>query len=324
MSQPNRKLSILITGATGCAGSHLSELALSRGAHVHGFALSGNFVRGSSGRLGDIRYQAAIDAAVAETEPDWVFHLAALIPGAKPDASGPDFFRTNVVGTYLLLDAVRRLASKARVLVAISSAVYGQPSDHNQAITEDFPLHAQSMYAAVKTGQDLLAAQFYAEHGLHTIRGRTFNQTGPREPATLVCATLAREIALIEARRQNPVLRAMTFATSRDFTDVRDVVEGYWAAVECGSAGQAYNICSGRLRSIRQIAEILVGFSTVRGIQLEEVGPPPGPGAILEQTGDASRLHACSGWRPRIPLERSLRDLLDEWRRRVRAETGQS
>jgi len=322
MSLASKKLSILITGATGCAGTHLSELAISRGARVCGFALSGNFVRGSSGRFEDVRHLAAIEAAVAETEPDWVFHLAALIPGAQPDALGEDFISTNVTGTYFVLDAVRRLAPKARVLVAISSAVYGQPSDHNQPITEDFPLQSQSMYAMAKTGQDFLAAQFYVEHGLHTIRGRTFNQTGPREPAALVCATLARQIALIEAGRQAPVLRVITLATRRDFTDVRDVVEGYWAALEYGLAGQAYNICSGRSRSIRQIAEILVGLSTVRGIRMVETGPPPGPGAILEQAGDASRLRACSGWRPRIPLEQSLRDLLDEWRARVRAEAG--
>lgn len=323
MNLSSNKLNILITGATGCAGTHLSELALSRGANVFGFALSGSFVAGVSGRLGDVRHKACVESVVSETQPDWVFHLAARIPGALPDVPNEAFLSINVTGTYFVLESVRRFAPGARVMVAISSAIYGQPDDPQKPITEDSPLHSQSMYATAKTGQDLLAAQFYAEQGLHTIRGRTFNQTGPREPANLVCATLARQIARIEVGRQEPVLRAITLVTCRDFTDVRDVVEGYWAALAHGTAGQAYNICSGKSKSIRQIAEILVGLSTVRGIQMIETGPPPGPGAILDQVGDASRLQACSGWRPRIPLEQSLRDLLEEWRARVRAEVDQ-
>lgn len=320
MSQSSERLRVLITGATGCAGTHLSELALVRGARVFGFGLSGSFAAGITGCLGDLTQPGVIDAVVAESKPDWVFHLAALIPGALPGATHEAFIRINVTGTSYVLEAVRRIAPGARVLVAISSAIYGQPDDPSRPITEDFPLHSQSIYATVKMGQDMLAAQFYAEHGLHTIRGRTFNSTGPREPANLVCATLARQIARIEAGQQEPVLRAITLSTRRDFTDVRDVVEGYWAALKHGAAGQAYNICSGQSESIRQIAEILIGLSTVRGIQVVESGPPPGPGAILEQVGDSSRLRACSGWKPCIPLEQSLRELLEEWRVRVRAE----
>ena len=313
------RLRILITGATGCAGSHLSELALSRGAQVYGLAHAGSFVDGVSGRRIDLLDRAAIENYLRDTQPDWIFHLAALIPGALTDPSPDLYINVNITGAYYLLDAVRRITPRARVLIASSSAVYGQPAQLDRPVTENAPLQPQSLYATTKAAQDMLAAQFFTEYGLHTVRGRTFNQTGPREPANLVCATIARQVARIEAGLQEPVVRTVTLLPRRDFTDVRDVVAGYWAALEFGETGQAYNICSGHSTSIRKVAEILIGLSRVRG-QVVESDPIPGPRAILNQIGDASKLRACSGWQPRISLEESLRDLLDEWRALMRAE----
>jgi GDP-4-dehydro-6-deoxy-D-mannose reductase len=306
---------ILITGATGCAGTHLSELALAQPAQVFGLAHAGSFTAGVSGQRLDLTDRAAVDEYVAALRPDLVFHLAAIIPGV---AVPPErLIAVNVTGTYYLLEALRRFAPDARVLVAGSSAVYGRPAQLERPITEDAPLQPQSLYATTKAAQDMLAAQFFTEHGLHTVRGRTFNQTGPREPANLVCATLAQQVARIEAGLQAPVVRAVTLLPRRDFTDVRDVVAGYWAALEWGAAGEAYNICSGRSVAIAQVADILIGLSTAHPIEIVESDPLPGPRAILDQIGDATRLQACSGWQPRIPLEHSLSDLLDEWRARV-------
>lgn len=306
---------VLITGATGCAGTHLSELALAQQAEVFGLAHAGSFTAGVSGQQIDLTDRAAVDEYVQALRPDRVFHLAAIIPGV---AVPPDrLIAVNVTGTYYLLDALRRFAPEARVLIAGSSSVYGRPVDTARPVAEDAPLQPQSLYATTKAAQDLLAAQFFDEHAMHTIRARTFNQTGPREPANLVCATIAQQVARIEAGVQEPVVRTVTLLPRRDFTDVRDVVAGYWAALEYGAAGEAYNICSGHSTAIRQVADILIGLSTVRDIQVVESDPIPGPRAILDQVGDASRLRACSGWQPRISLADSLRDLLDEWRARV-------
>lgn len=308
---------ILITGATGCAGTHLSELALARDARVFGVAHTGAFVPGVTGQIGDLTQPALIDEILAATQPDWIFHLAALIPGADGFSSPEKLVQVNIAGTYYLLDAVRRLMPQARVLVVSSSAVYGQPAQADHPITEESALQPHSLYATTKVAQEMLATQFFAENGLHTVRARTFNQTGPRESANLVCATLARQIARIEAGKQEPVLRAVTLAPSRDFTDVRDVVAGYWAALEHGEPGQAYNICSGRPQSIRQIADILLSLSTRRDIKIVETDPTPSARAVLNQIGDARRLRDCSGWQPHISIESSLRDLLNEWRRRA-------
>ncbi len=318
MSNVNRR--VLITGATGCAGTHLSELALSRQARVFGLAQAGNFVAGVAGQAIDLTDRAAVEACVQACQPDWVFHLAALIPGAA--VSPERYIAVNVTGTYYLLEAVRQFAPTARVLIASSSAVYGRSAHTDHPIREDAPLQPQSLYATTKAAQDLLGVQFFTAHELHTARGRTFNQTGPREPANLVCATIARQVARIEAGLQAPVVQTVTLLPRRDFTDVRDVVAGYWAALEYGAGGEAYNICSGQSTTIREVADQLIGLSTVRHIEVIESDPRPGPRAILDQVGDRSKLQACSGWQPKIPLEQSLRDLLDEWRVRVRAEAA--
>jgi GDP-4-dehydro-6-deoxy-D-mannose reductase len=233
----NASRRILITGATGCAGTHLSELALTHSTEVFGLAHSGAFTAGVSGQQIDLTDRAATEEYLRACQPDWVFHLAAIIPGA---AVPPErYIAVNVTGTYYLLDALRRIVPQARILIASSSAVYGRPVHTNQAIREDAPMQPQSLYATTKAAQDLLATQFFAEHGLHTVRGRTFNQTGPREPANLVCATIARQMARIEAGLQEPVVHTVTLLPRRDFADVRDVVAGYWAALEHGTAGEA-------------------------------------------------------------------------------------
>lgn len=305
---------VLITGASGWTGKHLSQLALDRGAQVVGTVFAGSAAPRVAERRVDLTRRSAVEAVVAEVRPDWVFHLAAILPDAVGRRPVEAFISVNVTATYYLLDAVSRLAPKARVLVASSSAVYGSPAEPDQPITEGAPFQPQSLYATTKVAQDVLASQFFTEQGLHTVRGRTFNQTGPGEGANLVCGALARQIARIEAGLQEPALRAITLTPRRDFCDVRDVVAGYWAALEHGCPGQAYNICSGQSYSIRRVAEILVGLSRVAGIRLTESGPAPGPRAILNQIGCRAPLEACSGWRPAIPLEQSLRDLLEDWR----------
>lgn len=306
---------VLITGAAGCAGSHLAEVARAHGAEVIGLDTRPSRDTGLDIRTGDIRSVEFVSDLIAECRPDWVFHLAARIPGPEP-IGADEFISINVTGTFNVLEAVRRHQPAARVLVASSSAVYGRPDPPDRPIDEHSAMQPQSLYAVTKVAQDMMAAQFATAHGLHVIAARTFNQTGPREPSGLVCATIASQIARIEAGMQEPIVRTMTLVPQRDFTDVRDVVLGYWAALQHGVAGAAYNICSGRPASIGYVASVLKGLSRVP-VDIVESGPAPGPNAILTQIGSSARLRDCSGWQPRIPLEASLAALLDERRAEV-------
>ena len=252
-----------------------------------------------------------------------MFHLAALVPNFENNPSAEKMISVNVTGTYHLLDSLRKSHPQARVMVAGSSAMYGGSANRPKPVTEDAAVQPESLYGTAKAAQDMVAYQFFAQHGLFTVRGRTFNQVGPGEGIDRVCGLMAKQVASIESGAQEPFLRIRTLTPRRDFTDVRDVVEGYWSALEHGEPGGTYNICSGRSESVRRIVEVLLNYSRVNGIEVEETGPAPGPQDLLDQIGCARRLESISGWRPTISFEQSLRDLLNDWRTRIAAESGQ-
>ena len=307
------QLTVLITGASGCAGHHLATLALRSGAQVFGTSRARSVPEGVIPLRGDLRNREDVRAWIATARPNRIYHLAAAVHGSG--SHGPeDYYKINLEGTYHLLAATVELAPHARVLTAGSAAIYGQSGP--TPITVETPLRPRSAYAVSKAAGDLLSGQFFLEHELHVVRARTFNQTGPREAAGLVCATLARQIALVEAGLQEPRLKVLTLKTARDYCDVRDVASAYWAALEQGEPGEIYNVCAGRATSIGEIVEILMGLSRVKGIALDVAEEGNGKG-IRSQVGDSSKLRACSGWRPEIPIARSLTDLLEEWRRKV-------
>jgi len=314
MNSPER---VLITGASGWTGLHLSSLAISHGTTVLGIIRNGTALAGLETRKLDLTHKEAVDAMVAEFRPDRVFHLASLLPKAGENPPAEEFIGTNVTGTYHLLDAIRNSCPKARVLIAGSSSIYGRSGAGHEPITEDAAFHPLSLYATTKVAQEMLASQFFTESGLRTVRGRTFNQVGPGEDIDRVCGYLAWQVARIEAGSQDLVLRVANLEPRRDFTDIRDVVAGYWAALEQGEPGLAYNICSGRSESVQRIVEVLLGCSRVNGIHVEETGPATGPKDVVDQIGAPDLLNSCSGWQPTVSLEQSLSDLLDDWRVRI-------
>jgi GDP-4-dehydro-6-deoxy-D-mannose reductase len=145
---------------------------------------------------------------------------------------------------------------------------------------------------------------------------RTFHHTGPGRGEAFAESSFARQLAEIEAGLRPPVLRVGNLDAVRDFADVRDVVRAYWLLLEKGEGGAAYNVCSGKGRPVRHLLDVLLAASNAR----VEVRVDPDrlrPSDVPAQVGDPSRLRAATGWEPRIPLERTLRDLLDDWRART-------
>ena len=311
---------VLITGVTGFTGRHLTEYVLVRvpRAEVFGVALDTNFSLGVTGHQGDLTWPGVAEILVADVRPDRVFHLAALVPGSGDQVVPEKLFVVNVLGTLQVLEAVRRQAPATRTLVVSSAAVYGPVPAECQPITEDAPLNPVTAYAASKAMQDLLASQYAAGHGLSVMRARTFNQTGPGEHPGLVCATLARQVAEIEAGRRAPEISVRYLFTQRDFTDVRDVVRAYWLILERGTPGAVYNVCSGKPCSISDVLHLLLALAGLSGVQIVERERQLLPGDVAVSLGNPTRLMTDTGWQPSIPLEQSLRDLLDEWRARVK------
>ena len=216
----------------------------------------------------------------------------------------------NVEMTLNLLEAVRAEAPAARVLHAGSGEVYGRPD--RLPVDEGAALRPQNPYATSKAASDLLAGQYADTHALQIVRTRAFNHAGPGQSDNYVIGTLTRQVAEAEARgAEEVVLRTGNPNSRRDFTDVRDVVRAYTAAVELEPG--VYNVASGRTASVRELIELLASATEVRlrhELDPERIRPNDAP----EVRGSAERLREASGWTPEIPLERTVADALERWR----------
>jgi GDP-4-dehydro-6-deoxy-D-mannose reductase len=288
-----------VTGGSGFAGRHL--VALLDGA-----------VAPTRKEL-DLLDADAVRRAVAAAAPERVFHLAALASVARSWENPGPVLRDNVEMTLNVLNAVRDEAPEAAVVLASSGEIYGPPD--RLPVTEDEQLRPQNPYAVSKAASDLLAGQYADAHGLRVVRVRAFNQAGPGQSDVFVVGTIARQVAEAQARGADElVIRTGNPDSARDFTDVRDTVRAYVAAA--GLPAGVYNACSGTATSVRELVGLAgraggvsvrheVDTARVRGHDVPEV------------RGSAERLASATGWRPEIPLERTVADAIDYWRARL-------
>lgn len=264
-------------------------------------------------RSGDVRDPAALDALVAEVRPAVVFHLAAQASVAASLEDPGATFEVNALGTLRLLDALRRHAPLARTLLVSSAEVYGQRSGR---LGEELAPAPANPYAASKAAAEQVACAFARAYGLAVVMARPFNHTGPGQSARFAPGAFARQIALIEAGRQAPVIRVGNLEARRDFLDVRDVVRAYLALAERGEPGRAYNVCRGEAVALQAILDGLLAHAKV-GIDVEPDPALMRPSDVPELVGEPAALRAATGWTPTIPLEVTLADLLADWRRRI-------
>jgi len=320
---------ILITGVTGFVGAWLARHLVEdqRQNEVHGL-VRWNSDRGALEALGsslvllegDLTDGASLVRVVRAVRPEVVFHLAASSTVASSWSTPAELMKVNVVGQVNLLEALRTVDLAPVVVVAGSGEVYGRAGG-NGAVDETAPLEPVSPYAVSKAAQDLMAYQYHAAYGLPTIRLRLFNHTGPGRPERFVASSFARQLAEIEADLRPPVLSVGNLDAVRDFTDVRDVARAYWLASRGGRPGAVYNVCSGRPVAIRELLDRLLSLSSAS----VEVHLDPGRFRQAEVPvlyGDPGRFRAATGWQAEIPLEKTLQDLLEYWRRRVGGERG--
>ena len=153
---------------------------------------------------------------------------------------------------------------------------------------------------------------------MHVLRTRTFPTTGPGRGESFAESSFAKQLAEIECGRRAPVLEVGNLDAVRDFSDVRDVVRAYWLLLEKGTPGEVYNVCSGRGIAIREVLERLIARARVRVEVRVEAGRLR-PSDVPALVGDPERLRRATGWQPCLPIERTLEDLLDDWRRRIAA-----
>jgi len=312
-----------ITGIAGFAGSHLADLLLSEGIEVWGTVHSperASNIEHCRDRLNlsvcDIADKAALSGALSEAKPDWVFHLAALSFLPTADKKPQEAVSSNILGSLNLLDCVRQCCPEATVVMISSSAVYGRVPPGELPIKEDARLKPESMYAITKVTQEHITELYHRRFNLRTINLRPFNHLGPRQSDLFVASSFARQIAEIEKGKREGVIHVGDLSAERDFTDVRDVVRAYRLAAEKCEVGETYNICSGKTISIRRVLDTLLELAKIE-VRVETEPSRLRSSDLSVLSGDFSKFQAATGWRPEIPIERSLADLLDYWRERV-------
>ncbi|HLF49872.1 MAG TPA: GDP-mannose 4,6-dehydratase, partial [Methylomirabilota bacterium] len=158
---------------------------------------------------------------------------------------------------------------------------------------------------------------YFKSYGMPIIRTRAFNHEGPRRGDVFVTSNFAKQIAEIEAGLREPVVLVGDLKPRRDYSDVRDIVRGYWLLLERGEPGEVYNLCSGRSWAIQQVLDFLLEQATVKGITVKIDPARLRPSDVMNLEGDFSKMERAMGWRGEIPFERTLRDLLGYWRQRT-------
>jgi GDP-4-dehydro-6-deoxy-D-mannose reductase len=302
---------VLVTGAHGFVGTWLVRHLESCGDEVVGIDHEVEITDGP-----------AVAEAIAVAAPEAVYHLAAFSHVGRSWDDRVDVVRVNVVGTAAVLDACRRLPRVPRVLVVSSAEVYGTVPVDRQPIGEDEVVAPMTPYGASKAAAEQLAVQAYLGDGVPVIRVRPFNHVGPGQSEAFVVAALAARIARAE-RSGARAVPVGNLDVRRDMTDVRDVIRAYRLLVQHGEPGQVYNVCSGRALAVRDLADQLVAL--VGGeIDLQVEADLVRPTDVPVVRGDPGRLRAATGWEPEVDTERTLRDVLEEWRRRVAAEPAQA
>jgi GDP-4-dehydro-6-deoxy-D-mannose reductase len=266
----------------------------------------------------DLLQQDTVEALVHEVRPRWVFHLAALSsPAASWDDPGGTI-ATNASMQANLLGALLSLEPMPRVVVVGSGDEYGRPPGHHRKLNEEAPLRPITPYGVSKVTQDLMGLQYYLGRGLPAIRVRPFNHAGPRQAPNFAIASFAQQIARIELGSQPPTLKVGNLDARRDFTDVRDIARAYLLAVEKGKPGEVYNIGSGSAPRLRELLKLLLAMTRAT-ITLEVDASRKRAAEAEVYVANAGRFQRLTGWRPRISLERMLRDTLEYWRRRERS-----
>lgn len=305
---------ILVTGADGFIGSHLTELLLKEGYNVRALAQYNSF--NNWGWLEDVHYPNLEIVTGDVRDPDFcrhitrdcdtVFHLAALIAIPYSYTAPDSYVDTNIKGTLNMCQAARDLGVE-KLLVTSTSEVYG--TAQYVPIDEKHPRQPQSPYSATKIGADAIAKSFYNAFDLPVTIVRPFNTYGPRQSARAIIPTIISQIA--NGARE---IKVGDLSPTRDFNFVTDTARGFLAIARSeGTNGEEINIATGTEVTMK---ETLLTIADVMGADVEWVTDParirPGKSEVFRLCGDNSKIRRLTGWEPQISLREGLR-LTAEW-----------
>ena len=306
-------MSILVTGAAGFAGSHVVQALAGRGNVVgwtHQAKPPDDITRLATWQRVDLLDPAEVRDAIARVRPSAVIHCAGAPNVAHSWRDTVTPLSINILGTHHVFDALRRAGAPCRVIVPSSATVYA-PS--TSPLTEESPIGPSNPYAVSKLAQEQLAMRAAREDGVDVVVTRSFNHTGPRQSAAFAAPNMARQIALIEAGLAEPVIKVGNLEAQRDLTDVRDMARAYVTLMQKGIPSTIYNVSSGVARTMKSVLDALAARSRVEVlIEADPALMRPSDTPVL--LGDSTKLRQATGWRPEVPFEQTLDDLLTYWR----------
>lgn len=313
---------VLITGAGGFVGHHLSAHF---GAVEPSALLTGTTLFPSETVHEAVRVQQRIDLKnygrvldlLADCRPDAIYHLAAqaFVPRSFEDPW--ETLENNIRAQLNIINACLELDIRPRILIVSSAEIYGAVERESLPMSEEAAIRPTNPYSVSKVAQDMLGLQYYLSHGLPIMRARPFNHIGPGQNERFVAPAFARQIAAIEDGQGEAVIYVGNLAAKRDFTDVRDIVRAYHLIAQAGQPGEAYNIASGVAHSIRHLLDTLLGLTEIE-IEVRVDAARLRPVDVPEIRGDAGKLWRDTGWRPSLSFEDTLRDVLADWRLRLK------
>lgn len=314
-------MKVLITGIGGFAGSHLADyIVRSTDAVVFGILRDlekddnlkqlGSAVHLSTCEITDFQ---SVFKVIKDVKPDIIFHVAgqAFVPSSFEHAA--ETFKTNVIGTINIFEAVKASEIAPRIVVVTSGEVYGETFGLPALHTEQSIPQPVNPYAASKTSVDYIAQTYKKYEGLNIVVARPFNHTGPRQKPNFVCSSIAKQIVTLRKANAPLVLRVGNIKARRDFTDVRDIARGYWMLSQIDNKHNfIFNLCSGKIFSIEEIIRMYEG---IIGEKFElNVEPKRLRGYDIQLlAGNASAIEHSTGWKAEIPLQQTLTDLLEYW-----------
>jgi GDPmannose 4,6-dehydratase len=270
---------------------------------------------------GDMNDYPSLQEAIKTSAPDYVFHLAAQ-SYPKTSFSAPlETLQTNIIGTANLLEAIRKSNLSPIIHVCASSEVFGRVKKENLPIHEEVTFHPASPYAISKVGTDLIG-RFYGEaYGMCVMTTRMFTHTGPRRGDVFAESTFAKQIAMIEAGLQEPILKVGNLDSLRTWSDVRDAVRAYYMLVTIDpTPGEYYNIGGSYSCSVGQMLEHLLSLSTVENIKVVIDPDRLRPIDADLQLPDTTKFQSHTGWSPSIGFEKTMEDLLNYWRSMINSK----
>jgi len=315
---------VLVTGASGFVGGYLIDHLLK----TTEYKIYGTYLADES-RANLEKYQGKIKltkinlndeekvfSLIKDINPDLIFHLAASTSPADSFKNPKDTLINNISSEINILEALKKLnLSETRILIVSSADVYGNVNNKNLPINEDCPLNPTDPYGVSKIAQDFLGLQYFNAYNLKTIRVRAFNHIGPGQSPNFVVSAFAKRIAEIEKTSLEEITVGNLDA-KRDFTDVRDMVKAYSLIIEKGKPGDVYNIGSGRSDKISEVLDSLINFSNKKisvKIDKDLLRPIDNPELVC----DATKINGIIGWKAEIPLNKTLEDTLNYWRKQI-------